>query len=276
MRSARKRSIADTYHIIARGSGRQSIFEGDDDCGLLHALLRKYFRKETVSVYAWCFMGNHIHLLLHAPLEYISLSLKEALSTYALAFNHKYDRVGHLFQERFKSEPINDDRYLLTVVRYIHQNPVKAGLTKNCDYPWSSFREYSEASNLEPLCDTRPILAYFQNYDSFGSFHEMLDFNCHCLEATGAGLFERGKTRAMANQDARDIAETLLGVGAVESLKSWPRRKRNDGIVSLGNAGLTVRQIERLTGIGRGIIQYELKKAKIRDEQPRDLSQNPT
>ena len=89
-------------------------------------------------------MGNHIHLLIKPEKEPLEQVFKRIGGRYVYWYNVKYQRVGHLFQDRFKSEPVEDDSYFLTVIRYIHQNPVKAGLCKNIkDYKYSSYAEYN-------------------------------------------------------------------------------------------------------------------------------------
>lgn len=254
MRAKRAESVINLYHIVTRGTGYQLIFEDDDDRHLLHALLHKAFVEYGVILFAWCFMGNHIHLLVQGNLESLSAALKQTLGTYAMAFNRKHDRCGHLFQERFKSEPINDEAHLLTAVRYIHQNPMKAGLTDTCQWPWSSFGEYTGASSLPPLCSRRFILDLFGGLNWFLSFHEVSDSNDTHIDAIGRN--QRSKTRAMTDSEALRIAERLLGETAVEQMKSWPRDRRNNGILELKGAGLTNSQITRLTGISRGAIEH--------------------
>ncbi len=114
-RTARKRSESGIYHIILRGINRQAIFNDDEDRKKFKDTLRRYKEVCEFYLYGYCFMGNHLHLLLsvgHEPLEQIMR------------------RIGNLFQDRFKSEPVESDAYLLTVLRYIHLNPVKAGMVK--------------------------------------------------------------------------------------------------------------------------------------------------
>ena len=108
-RQARKESGTGIYHVMLRGINRQDIFEEQE---------------------AYCLMSNHVHLLLRERTESISISLKHLTVSYAAYYNKCYQRVGHLFQDRFKSEPVNDIEYFVTLLRYVHQNPVKAGI---CD-----------------------------------------------------------------------------------------------------------------------------------------------
>ncbi|SNS77668.1 Transposase IS200 like [Anaerovirgula multivorans] len=104
-------------------------------------------------------MGNHVHLLLREGRKGISLSMQRICSSFVYWYNWKYDRFGHLFQERYKSEVVENEAYLITVLRYIHQNPVKAGITNTVKgYKWSSYHEYIDKQNI---IDTEFILKLF-------------------------------------------------------------------------------------------------------------------
>lgn len=144
-RKARKKSQTEIYHIILRGINRQSIFEDDEDREKLLQTLLRYKEKCGYNIYAYCFMGNHFHLLLKKVNEELAQIMRRISGSYVYWYNHKYDRIGNLFQDRFKSEPIETDSYFLTAIRYIHQNPVKAGIVSNIEeYKWSSYIEYTE------------------------------------------------------------------------------------------------------------------------------------
>ena len=94
-------------------------------------------------------MGNHVHLLLREGKESVSLSMQRICSRFVYWYNWKYDRVGHLFQEWYKSEVVENDAYLITVLRYIQQNPIKAGITNLVSgYKWSSYHEYIGKQNI--------------------------------------------------------------------------------------------------------------------------------
>ena len=127
-------------------------------------------------------MGNHLHLLIKEGNEKIGNNTRRIGVSYAYWYNRQYDRSGHLFQGRFKSEPIEDDTYFLTVLRYIRQNPVKAGLVSDIeDYKWSSYNGYYKTSNI---VDTNFALQMFSSDEKealaeFGKFHmETTDSRC--------------------------------------------------------------------------------------------------
>lgn len=256
----REKSESNIYHVFARGTGKQIIFEDEDDRHLLHALLNKNFHLNSIDVHAWCFMDNHIHLLLRGEIESISKSLKSVLESYAMSFNKKYGRSGHLFQEAFKSEPINNDSHYLATLRYIHQNPLKAGFSRTCSFSWSSFNEYCECNTLPSLCDKRFAIELFGDLEQFLHFHETISPNDVCIDVPKP--YERNKTRGMRDEEALSLARSIIGTQGVEVIKSWPREKRNAGIVSLCDAGLTYRQVERLTGITRGIIYRTIERER--------------
>ena len=132
-----------------RGINRQSIFEDDEDYLKLLHILEQYKHKCGYQLYAYCLMGNHLHLLLKIGKEPLEQVMRRIWGSYVYWYNYKYQRVGNLFQDRFKSEPIETDAYLLTVQRYIHQNPLKAGLVKEIEnYKWSSYCEYLKEARL--------------------------------------------------------------------------------------------------------------------------------
>ncbi|GAE47324.1 transposase [Mesobacillus boroniphilus] len=126
-RKARVKSSSGIYHVMFRGVNRQDIFHDDDDRRRFLEILKKYKKKMGLQVYAWCLMSNHIHVLLKEGEESISATMKRVGVSYAVYYNWKYRTSGHVFQNRFNSEIVENDAYFLTVVRYIHQNPVKAG-----------------------------------------------------------------------------------------------------------------------------------------------------
>ena len=128
---------------MLRGINKQLIFEDEEDYDCFLEILRECKELCNFKIYAYCLMGNHVHLLIKAQENNLETIFKRIAGRYVYYYNVKYQRVGHLFQDRFKSEPVEDDAYLLTVLRYIHQNPVKAKLCKKVEeYCYSSIGEY--------------------------------------------------------------------------------------------------------------------------------------
>jgi REP element-mobilizing transposase RayT len=128
-RQRRKTSATGIYHVMLRGINRQDIFQDDDDYVRMLTSLRLQTDRydehgnnlpPSCQIYAYCLMSNHIHLLLREESENVADTVKRIGISYATYFNRKYGRNGHLFQDRFKSEPVNDITYFLVLLRYIH------------------------------------------------------------------------------------------------------------------------------------------------------------
>jgi len=127
------------YHVICRGNQRQAVFLTDDDHSKYIMLLRHYKRKHRARLYAFCLMTNHVHLIVDC-LKLTKLMHGINLS-YAKYFNKKHNKVGHLWQDRFKSLVITKDKYLLDCLQYIEYNPVRARIVDNpANFQWSSYR----------------------------------------------------------------------------------------------------------------------------------------
>ena len=142
-RGPRKRSNSSIYHVIIRGINKQIIFESDDDRYEFLSRLKSFIDENKFIMFGYCLMDNHVHLLVQEIEDDISTIIKRISASYVFWYNKKHERCGHLFQERFKSEPVETESYLLTVLRYIHRNPIEAGLSKDIlDYKWSSYKEY--------------------------------------------------------------------------------------------------------------------------------------
>ena len=143
VRCARKKSASGIYHIMMRGINRQDIFFDDEDYQRFLETMKRVKERRSCAIYGYCLMGNHVHLLLHEEEEELSVIMKRIGTSYAWWYNQKYDRGGHVFQNRFQSETVETEEYLLGMLRYIHNNPVKAKLVAMPeDYKWSSCQAY--------------------------------------------------------------------------------------------------------------------------------------
>ncbi len=241
-RQARIKSESGYYHILLRGIGKQNIFLDDEDRIKFLDILVKYKEELKFEINAYCLMSNHIHLLIKDIQDTLDIMMKKIAGSYAYYFNWKYERVGHLFQDRFKSEPIEDDEYFLTVVRYIHQNPVKAGLSKIDNYRWSSYNDYI---NKEILIDTYKTFELLCDKENFISFMLEND-NTNCLEAV--------ESNRLTDEKAIEIIKRTARVKNIQSIQNFDINKRNGILHMLKEKGLSIRQLSRLTGINRGVI----------------------
>ena len=128
-RRSRRESATGIYHIMIRGINGEEVFKQKKDIRRMYHILKKYMTDE-MEMYAYCIMPNHLHLLVRGNIEELSVYMKKVELTYALYYNFERERSGYVFQGRFKSECVEDERYFWTCLRYIHNNPVKARLAK--------------------------------------------------------------------------------------------------------------------------------------------------
>ena len=243
------RTVTGFYHVCARGMGKQLIFEGDEDRWEFLELMRDCCREEGVTVIAWCLMGNHVHLVLADYEDAMSAAMHRLLLTYARRFNKRTGRTGHLFQNRFDRRSLDTDRYLMAAIRYVHANPQEAGIALIERYPWSSFAEYLRAYDNDT---TRGFSDPSCVLELFGSAEGFIAYSLSTPDGSEPALCDMKETEwerhAFADKMAKSLGVPLRGV------KAAPPARRDTVIVGLHDAGFTVRQIERYTGIGKSTV----------------------
>ncbi len=250
-RTAREKSKSGIYHVMLRGVNKQQIFEDDEDCQKFLQILKDCKEICEFELFAYCLMGNHIHLLLRANKEPIETIFKRIGSRFVYWYNIKYERHGHLFQDRYKSEPVDSDNYFIVVLRYILRNPVKAGLCKKPeDYKYSNYADYL-LQNQSGLTDT--TLAFdlitkneFANYIN-------TDTDDKCLE------FEIQTTVRLTDEKAKKIIEKKSKCKNVAEFQELPKSKRDKYLKYFKDKGLSIRQISRLTGTPKGVVERIVK-----------------
>ena len=142
------------HHVIHRGNNRQQIFYSDKDYSFLVKTIREAKRQFNCMIYGYCFMPNHIHIIVQpSDMDSLSKMLKLVAGRYTRYVNKTYKRTGTLWEGRFKSSPIEQERYLLGCIRYIEMNPVKAKVVKDPEeYRWSSYRKRAFGED-DPILD---------------------------------------------------------------------------------------------------------------------------
>jgi putative transposase len=154
------------YHVILRGNARQNIFFDDEDRSAFYRLLDEGARRFELRVHAFCLMSNHVHLAVQVGAIGLPQPLQNLAFRYAQHVNRGRGRVGHLFQGRYKALLVDSDSYLLELVRYIHLNPVRAGLVPGpADYAHSGHAGYIGCSRFSFLT-TDWVLAQFGGHES--------------------------------------------------------------------------------------------------------------
>ena len=249
-RRARKRSESGYMHIVVRGIGKQILFENETDYNHYRIKLENYCLETGVKVSAFCLMDNHVHLLVKGEMESIALLMKKIGVSYSGYYNKKYNRTGHLFQDRYLSEPVETEAYLLTVFRYILQNPQKAGICSMDKYRWSSYSIYENIPDFMDISLLKELIGNRLQYEKFlfqGSDDQCLEYeNKH------------------DDEWAKEEVKRCLGVSSGTELQTYSKSKRDEALQKLKDSGLTIRQIGRLTGLGRNIVQQAGKNQSIR------------
>ncbi len=236
-RIARQNSSTGIYHVMLRGNNKETIFFEKEDFELFFSALKKYKSACGYTNYAWCLMPNHIHLVFRERNTSLGQSMQKILISFVSWYNRKYGRIGHVFQDRFRSEPIESSDYFLRAIRYVHLNPVKGGI---CDfpgtYPYSSYAYYFQSGKYS---DSDMIYNLIRK-DEFERFH-----------------FEDNEDRFIDIDDPddhkfsdSDFVKTVHSNSTCEQMQEirfLPETERKQLIKVLLNRGADIPQISRLT-----------------------------
>ncbi|UWG96974.1 transposase [Dehalobacter sp. DCM] len=249
-RAARIKSKTGIYHVMLRGINRQDLFEDDADRQRFVETLETCQEKSRHTLFGYCLMSNHVHLLLRENNEPLAVTIKRLSSSYVYYFNWKYSRCGHLFQERFKSEAVDTDAYFLTVLRYIHQNPVKAKIvTDIIHYAWCSYRAYLQGSIL--INADFGLKMFSENHQqaiqAYIEFHKRITRE-QCLDLE--------HSLKISDDEAREIIKKYAKVKNMHEILRLEKGKRDELVTRLKSSeGLALRQIARITGLSYYLIQ---------------------
>ena len=264
---ARKSRIASetgVYHVMLRGVNRQDIFECDKDYLKFLDLLRRaaYPRDDdnkplppNLVIYAYCLMPNHVHLLVkEVPRMVISDAMKSISVSYAWYFNHKYEHLGHLFQDRFRSEVVGNIEYFITLMRYIHQNPVAAMICSDVNhYRWSSWCEYNTTLPCDVhVCSALSVLQKIPYKELEGYVYDPMPKAQRILD------FDNDTSIRLSDDMVRTFVECDCGV-KITDIQKLEKERRNEIILKALKFGAGLRQLSRMTGISRKLIE------KVRD-----------
>lgn len=248
-RQARRKSESGIYHIMLRGINQQQIFEDVEDYEKFLHILKEYKAISGYKLYAYCLMGNHIHILLRECDEAIDQVIKRIAGRFAYWYNIKYQRTGHLFQDRFKSEPVEDDQYFITVVRYIHQNPIKANLCKNLsDYRFSSYQEFFDKNETID----RDFVFEMIPKNMFEQFHSE-NANDKCLEISDKPVHR------VTDEQAKKIILNYSTCQSVAEFQKINGKEKEKCIKKIHEKGVSIRQIVQLCGEPKSVVEKWVK-----------------
>ena len=254
-RAVRNKSSTGIYHTMILGINKQPIFREAEDYIQFKQILTDCKKISGFSLFGYCLMGNHAQLLLKEGTEDLGQIFKRIGSRYVYWYNWKYRRSGHLFQDRYQSEPVESDAYFLSTLRYLHQKARAAGLCESLkDYEWSSYNDYFKEN---ALIDREPAFSLIGE-DEFESFMD---------ETTGPGqtfLGSRDKMLRLTDEELREKIMELFGIRA-GSISNMPGAEKQALLsVILAIEGVSARQLSRVAGVSL----YSL--GKLKSAQGRD------
>ncbi|MEA1940258.1 MAG: transposase [Candidatus Caldatribacteriota bacterium] len=257
-RHPREYSKAGVYHVMLRGNERKNIIIDHYDKEKFINTIFKVKKNNVFKLYAYCIMSNHVHLIIKEEKEQISDIMKKIAVSYAYYFNCKYKRVGHVFQDRFKSEAIENEAYLLSVIRYVHNNPEKAEICRKETYSWSSYHNYVEISAKKAILpEVKEILELFSD-DKIKGVQEFIHFSNEKDKKNFLELDEKKKLEV----NEGNVKEYINGYLKLKNLrkedlnKKEYKRQREDLIKQLiRKSSLSKRRIAFFSGTNREIVR---------------------
>ena len=240
-RIARVISESGVYHILFRGVNQQNIFEETADFEKLKDAISFVKQEMNFEIYAYCFMSNHVHIVLkERNIGDISLIMKRILTKYARWYNIKYGRSGALIANRYKSVPVEVDEYFLQLIRYVHQNPIKAGIVDELGaYPHSSYIEYINDADLTNTA----FLFEMISKNEFINYHKEID-NFE---------FRVTDSKKKSDEDVLMFLKKHYNIDNAKSIAKLPKTERDRILADLKKI-FPVRQLQRISGVSRGVI----------------------
>lgn len=255
-RTPRKISSTKVYHVILRGNDKQDLFLEEEDYKKFMKEIKNTKEKYGYEIYTYCLMTNHVHLIIYDKNDVLSKIMQSLEVTYSAYFSKKYEKTGHLFQNRFLSKAVETKEYLMQVCRYIHQNPVKAGISKVDNYKWSSYQEY--VNNKEKLVNTKLVLSLFSRdretaIEYFKKFHNDSDEKIN-------DEFEYEIKTKFTDEEVKNKIEKILKINDLKEINNLSIKKRDEKIRKLKELkGISYVQMSRVLGIKKGIVERAMK-----------------
>lgn len=252
-RISRQISSTKVYHIILRGIDKQDIFLKEKDYYKFLEIIKETKERFEYDIYSYCLMNNHIHIVIYDKNDNLSKIMQSIEISYSIYFNKKYNRVGHLFQNRYLSKKVEEKEYFKMVCRYIHQNPQKAGIEKTENYKWSSYKEYiGKHSIINPK-----ILLLILSPDNSKEKEEFIKFhNIESNQEIYDSIEYEMENRATDESVTRYICKVLnMKYEEIRQILNTNKEKRKEVLIECKKVkGVTNRQLARIFGINRKII----------------------
>ena len=244
MTRKRMKSDIGVYHVVLRGINQQVIFEDEEDYEKLLQTLMDLKKISGFELYAYCIMSNHCHLLMKVGSEELERIFKRFGPRYVAWYNTKYKRTGYLFQSRYWSEVIKNNKQFLAALRYIHNNPRKAGICDDIQlYPWSSYNEYTGKRRVADVDYINELLGI----DDFIVLHKV---------ESADKFLDVGSTHfRLSDDEAKGLIKNISNCNNVSEFQNLDSIIQRLYLGKLRTAGVSVRQASRLTGVSKGIVE---------------------
>ena len=242
------------YHVVNRGVERRVVFEEPQDYEKFENLLHEQAEVYGVTIHNYCLMSNHYHLLLQIEKPVLSKFMRQLNASYAIYFNKKYGRSGHLWQGRFKSWFVTDEAYLYALILYIEQNPVRAGVVKEPErYPYSSARYFAGEQKLPEWLKDAWLVRQFKK--SKKALREMLSVR---VSREALAELEKASTLVEAPMEEKCADPVLL-----ERIKrAKDRKERNALILEAYEAGHSQHKISEVLGISQPAVHGIIRRSR--------------
>ena len=244
-RQARAKSSTKIYHCVLRGVDKRDIFMDDQDRYKFIDELKETKEKCKFDLYAFCLMNNHVHLLIYDKEDKLSKIMHSIALNYSIYFNLKYERTGHLFQNRYFSSQVETNEYLMKVQKYIHQNPPFMQT-----YKWSSYREYIEEQNR--FVDINQILSLFDANRQL-AIYKFKEFTCKRNKKISISEYKNIEfVREVSDEKFIQIISDNLGIKNILKINIYNTRIRNEYLKRiLDIEGASISQVSRIMGIDK-------------------------
>jgi len=242
------------YHIVNRGVNKMKIFRHPDDYAYFETLMCFYMKSYGITLHNYCLMSNHYHLLIEVSQENLSKFMRQTNMNYAIYYNKKYKRTGHLWQGRFKSWYVTDEAYLYTLMCYIEQNPLKAKMVKSLEmYPYSSYKYFLEEEIPECLQNAWIVQNHGNDKESIiKMLNSKVDSSVLQELKTASSLVEAPNIDK--KPDIQKLTKLLTGI--VDT------KERNKKIVKAYEQGYSQHMIAKVLGLNQATVQRIIKRTE--------------
>ncbi|BDY13318.1 transposase [Hydrogenimonas cancrithermarum] len=242
------------YHLVNRGVEQRTVFEEPQDYKKFEALVCEAAKTHGVTLHNYCLMSNHYHLLVEIEKSVLSKFMRQINAGYAIYFNKKYHRSGHLWQGRFRSWYVTDEAYLYALILYIEQNPLRAGLVERPErYPYATARYFTGEEKLPECLKEAWLITNFEKNEK--ALREMLSVR---VSKETLSELEKASSLVEASIQKEEPPSELL-----EKVKiAQKREERNAKIVQAYEAGHSQHAIAKAVGISQPAVYGILRRMR--------------